>query len=489
MNTNLAEGFWDKIQLICDQHHVEGKDDQSRILYNKIASILNKGCGLTATSKEKSLAEPRRTVPSAGNIYPYEILVATRDVNGRIAIFIFCCLSGKLFLYKQSNLNFDEIINSEFSDCAYENCNVEFAVLVLNRPWATVRKYGDRGLMYGFLDCAHATTNIVYVASELHSYDPIVNSGEISSVISNILDSNEFCSLLQSIIYFPSLTPASSFIDSQTVPKFLQSPAIVERREANRWEAFLNSGFFTKNSNAKRLVDSNGMRTIGVDKTGATERNGTKNCAQRSSRPSLVSEIDQRYSARAFNNIPIGLEKLTKTLSHSSYYIKRFMRPSASVNTGIRVIARNIADAEGVFEYDIKEKKLVMKDRFVPDIDFRHACMNQKVARNAAALLVIYGSVRKLLKGSTIDNLKEVMFSAGQVGQMLYLGASIEKVGISAIGGFDSNLCRQLAMLPENMDPVYVFLIGNAEACSTKDDQNLTSKYYRFTPLEEIHGN
>jgi SagB-type dehydrogenase family enzyme len=488
MNINFSSKFWKNVQLKHKAARNFLPNNEAESLSEQIVSILNQGCGLTTSACDLDNPKPHRTVPSAGNIYPYEILVAARTKSNTLTIYKYNFNANKLFKYKESNIKFDDLAESLISKTNQQSDTFDFVILILNRPWASVRKYGYRGVIYSFLDCAHAATNIAHTASKITSYDPIIDTHIDSEELGKILELDKYCSVIQNIIYFPSLNQNAPSIENDRVPESLMRPAFVSNEEVEKWASLQKEGLSIPIVIEKKLSQINGMRSkYKIDSCISSsidcrlpDRNG--------SIVSLLEANSKRYSANSFNKAPIKLEQLKELLCYSEYNVKRYVSKYDFRGIGLRVVAKNVTDITGIFDYCFEKKTLISVSHSLPNDDFRPACMNQELVQNAAAMIILYGPISDLLSHATIAELKEAIFSAGHIGQMLYLSAAAANVGISAIGGFDTELCRELANLSDEYDPVYVFSIGNADQNFVKYDQHFSSQYYPLA-MDKLHTN
>jgi nitroreductase len=102
------------------------------------------------------------------------------------------------------------------------------------------------------------------------------------------------------------------------------------------------------------------------------------------------------------------------------------------------------------------------------------ACMNQGHLRNAAAMAVLHAP-RTALLGRGQEQLRDTLFCAGALGQLLYLGATEAGVGVTGVGGFDAERWRQLAHLPEDREPLYLVAFGIDDRQGAKWDRLSTA--------------
>lgn len=91
---------------------------------------------------------PTRAVPSAGAIYPYEIILATPGLDS----------------YALLDLERRRLIVSEANHFPLDLA--EYAILIFGRPWFSIRKYGPRGYLYHLIDIGHAIHNLALIGDQ-----------------------------------------------------------------------------------------------------------------------------------------------------------------------------------------------------------------------------------------------------------------------------------------------------------------------------------
>jgi SagB-type dehydrogenase family enzyme len=105
-----------------------------------------------------SYRDDRRTVPSAGALYPIELFVVAGNVSG---------LPAGIYRYSPKS---HELLSIEKGDKRSNLCNAALgqssvkrapAVLVLSGVYErTITKYGDRGIRYVHMEAGHAAQNV-----------------------------------------------------------------------------------------------------------------------------------------------------------------------------------------------------------------------------------------------------------------------------------------------------------------------------------------
>ena len=105
-----------------------------------------------------SYRDDRRTVPSAGALYPIELFVVAGNVSG---------LPAGIYRYSPKS---HELLSIDKGDKRSDLCNAALgqssvkrapAVLVLSGVYErTITKYGDRGIRYVHMEAGHAAQNV-----------------------------------------------------------------------------------------------------------------------------------------------------------------------------------------------------------------------------------------------------------------------------------------------------------------------------------------
>jgi hypothetical protein len=137
---------------------------------------------------------------------------------------------------------------------------------------------------------------------------------------------------------------------------------------------------------------------------------------------------------------------------------------------GVRLVARKVDGLCGVYGYSLETHGLWQIDGQADDP--RPACMQQDIAGEAAALLILHAPVGSLLEQQGYSAFAELLFHAAQIGQRLHLAASrLGTLGMTCIGGFDGFECASLARLEAGEEAVYVILLGVPNDAAFKYDQ------------------
>ncbi len=130
-----------------------------------LSTILKCAYGITRTSQlPKVGGEYFRTVPSAGGLFPLEVYVLAREVDGVIdGIYHYNLRDHSLTLLREGRW-FAELDKIMISAPFIRNANLIFFLSAVFRR--TQKKYGPRGYRYILLETGHVAQNLCLVAAE-----------------------------------------------------------------------------------------------------------------------------------------------------------------------------------------------------------------------------------------------------------------------------------------------------------------------------------
>ena len=159
-----------------------------------------------------------RRVPSAGAIFPYETLALCRAAAGGDSfawgLFRVEGVAGTCTRVPISQAGLRRLAATMPGGPAFEGCYL----IVMTRPWLSIRKYGPRGYLYTQLDAAHAAVNIVGIA--LSTGTAALHAGLPAAA--GIVLANEF----------PPFHEPHSVIQLARVRAFAGDPMVTVREEA-----------------------------------------------------------------------------------------------------------------------------------------------------------------------------------------------------------------------------------------------------------------
>ncbi|MET9628343.1 nitroreductase family protein [Lentzea sp. NPDC006480] len=352
-----------------------------------------------------------RAVPSAGAVHPYEILVVADD-DGRPALF-------------QVDPARRVCLRTEASPLLLPDPPRGGAhVLLLTRPWLSMRKYGRRGYLYVQLDLAHLATNLLGVALSL-GVDAALRLRLPREAMRERLGRFGAHREIHSVLTLgpsPGAAVAGWRFRDGT---FRAQDALLDDLESLCW---------------------NGLPP------GLVDGSGTPNAAVRA--PLVAGEGSLAVARWA-------------DLSRKRRSSKGFA-PGAVATTAVTAVAGTALATDLGLDQD----RVVMSVVEPHGADTDHvvsACHDQEHLRHASAFAVFHTDSGDT--GAESHLLREDLFRAGAAGQLLYLGAAAERVGVTAVGGFSPRAWRELAGLPAGREVLYLVALGRDGVQTVKLDR------------------
>jgi SagB-type dehydrogenase family enzyme len=405
-----------------------------------------------------------RTTPSAGALYPYEVMAC---VIGE-GTYLWDVQTGRLRACEATPLTDDQLREARLVSTT--DARVEAVLVVIARPWLSMKKYRQRGYPYCHLDIGHVTANIALYATSL-GYPPTLHLRFSRSRIAEQLRLGGLCREPVAVLSFANAgrtgSPAPS-VEIETGADQAPGLEAPEPNEMRNWESLRGVLSFDA------VIDRPGppTRVRLVEEPAIADAEPCLPLPDGASPPATAVEcrsaILSRRSAKGFQDRPLALGQvgaLLGALRGESVQEDCAWRDSS---LGVRLIAANVEGLTGVFAYAPSRHALVRLDATVDDV--RSACMFQRTAGGAAVLLVFHAPARRLLEG--YSSFAEFHCHAAQLGQRLHLAATrLSGVGMTCLGGFDGERCAALARLETGEEAVYVILLGVPDESAVKYDR------------------
>ena len=446
--TDRAAQAWDRMMLSSTSGGLTAHQLTSTGLAEALALI---EAGFAAVSPTR--AGGGRAVPSAGAIYPYECHVVTAEAAG---LAVFYADPARRSCYRTSVHDPFALTAQGIGPTALGQD--EALIVIVTRPWLSMRKYGDRGYLYCQLDTAHLATNLLGVAANRGL------AAELSlrfprKAIEELVPAGDRCREIHSVLRIARsggcvATPRWSVFDASGQPEAVpESPSWLE--EAS-WRSFgPPAGDAPPESPAERAL-------VPLRPEFPVEWS-----------PDLAvrwCELSRdRSSSKAFRPGPVPAAALWGAVS--AMHTPLVTDLPVETELQVTLVCRAATGLEpGVFRLRDNGIGAGTPPR---DDEVVRACMNQEHLRHAAAL-VLFHVARGDLLGRDFS-LREALFRAGALGHLLYLGATACGVGVTGVGGFDASTWRRLAGLPDDHEVLYLMAFGRDSGPGVKTDRLQTA--------------
>ncbi|MFL6161518.1 MAG: nitroreductase family protein [Jatrophihabitantaceae bacterium] len=410
-----------------------------------------------------------RRVPSAGAIFPYETLaLCPASADGESwGLFRVEGATGTCTMVPISLVWLRRLVSAMPGDRA--GCYL----IVMARPWLSIRKYGPRGYLYTQLDAAHAAVNIVGVA--LGTGAAVLRAG--LPVAAGIALRNGFPPFHEphSVI---QLDKARDYPGDPTVAVREEAPA---RRtpeaydfEARAWDSIVAPLHATPETAASvepadttvlELPDARPDRALRAEwrALSAARRSAKRFAAEPLSGGRLAATIGAlatplpiTFGQLAANGCPNGQPTVSATVLVSDRLVL-----SPAEQAAISRCARLV-------------RYPATPDSMAADVrSLIAACMGQAHVGHGQAFVLLHAPAGLVPAEATGNQIRQALFRAGAGAQLLCLAATRNDVAASPIGGFDSAVWTRIAQLPGDTQLLYLLVLGTpvAEAGPGRNDR------------------
>lgn len=395
-----------------------------------LLGILKTGYGLNGDFyiNREGILSWCKTTPSAGAIYPIEVIVFLKREQNTFCIYKYVIEEGA-FEY------IDSINNSDKNDFGL---NIrDMSILFLSHPQKSITKYGIRGNIYSLIDTCHALSNTLFYANAL-GFDPVLVSRFNKERFSK--DYSNLCNGLEPIAFLGMQSGVqltkSDYIDS------LNDFSTFELFPYSIWEVMGHGGsYFKTKNNKKELINIRSIRKAIINRYSSKNFLGTK--------------IDISVLQEVFKT-PMSSFNLDYSICDSNKISPMFLLRNTSVPDGLYMFNPK----KGVFECS-----QVLKD---PDFDIIKTFMGQEWVSNSNAL--IFFCCQEFSNSFSKDMYTECVLNSALFAQYLYLSCSINGLGISSIGAFDEEQLKHSLQL-NKMQILYVVALGQNQDIGDKFDK------------------
>ncbi|MEU7115233.1 nitroreductase family protein [Streptomyces sp. NPDC046182] len=443
-------------------------------------SLLEEGV-LTSRANRSCGSYVARAVPSAGAVYPYEFAVLVME-NGLPTAFRIDTdrrTCARLAVGARVTAALDASLLSVPEDGGA-------LVVTLTRPWLSMRKYGDRGYLYTQLDAGHAAGNLLLAAAGRGATGALRLRFPRES-LSELLEAGENCREIHSATLVPAGAEGSAGAErAERAERAEGSGAAVDEAwtrwsvhdETDRelrgstWRSWLESTCWDSVAAWPEHSGAPSLHSVPAPLTRIRTDRQLPDAQDGLGKPSEWSElIATRASSKAFTGEPVSAASVRQAVSALSTPLATDLPDASPLSATLVLRSTTDPEQDGVYRLRTGERQ---PGRLPSTDEVARACMQQRALAGASAVLLLHVPRTSLAGAGSAagaENLRELGFRCGALGQLLYLGANRAKVGVTAIGGFDTPLWRTLAGLPEDDEILYALLLGCPDDSGIKFDR------------------
>ncbi|GHH72285.1 hypothetical protein GCM10018781_34860 [Kitasatospora indigofera] len=427
-------------------------------------SLLEEGA-LTSRADRSRRSHGARAVPSAGAVYPYEFAVITLE-NGTPTAFRINADRRAVTRVAAG----ERVARALHASALAIPADGGAVVVTLTRPWLSMRKYGDRGYLYTQLDAGHAAGNLLLATTGRGA--PGTLRLRLPRVpLSDLLEAAENCREVHSAL----LVPAAAADDAWT--RWTLHDGADRERRVPTWRSWLEKtcwdSLTARADHPRSTPAPDASAPLAQLRDNGRPAGGQDGLGDPSEWPKLLAS---RASSKAFVPANVPAADVWQAVSALSTPVRTDLPAGSPM--GATLVLRSAEEPGQNAVHPLTGDGAGRPDRLPSADEVVRACMQQRTLAGAAAVVLLHAPRTALSDTGPADgaeDLRELAFRCGALGQLLYLGANRARIGVTGVGGFDAALWHTLAGLPESDEILYVLLLGQPDDSGVKLDRLATA--------------
>ncbi|MGA5691421.1 SagB/ThcOx family dehydrogenase [Cytobacillus pseudoceanisediminis] len=405
-----------------------------------LRKILSPAFGVTSVKYYKHQPELLRSVPSAGGCYPIDIYLLIRSVKGfPPGVYYYSPIeNGLYFVSEQNDFTTLDLTLIELD----KELDIHFIFTI--SPWRSCWKYSYRGYKYSLIDAGHVMFNVKVILDSLkidhHIYTQVnpqpvrtfldINDEEVPiGIISfNISEEQD-----QSIEVAPPLNSGSCLVDSKHIPHLFDWGPIY---------AFEQLSIPNSKPSKDWLCSSKTSPTFDYD--------------------TLLKLLTTRRSSSSFERTYISKDSLEFVLS--GMY-------KSELPFNIYCVVHSVQNMiPGIYKYEDGFK--LLKGDELRESSWE-ICFNQEIVKNSSIVLYFSSKFEGINDKENAALFKKYLIEAGFIGQLCYILANHQGLGVSSIGGFYDDKIEEFLELQPNEEVLLSTVLGLPEKSEKKIKEDL----------------
>ena len=417
-------------------------------------------CGATGFQQTPEGTQIFRAAPSAGALYPTEVMLVLRDIGGlRDGVYAYSVPHHQLVLLYEG-VEMEEIAASCWNGPIFEDSKI---CVVLSALWQRSRwRYHERAYRRVLLDTGHILGNLVHAAGH-EGYQAKVLTRFVDSRLQSLLFLNEEEEGVLAVV--PLVPWQSGGGPTSERPETLEVRASV----THHLSAPPAEDAIVALHQAGELVDGSPQVEMISEPSSVGENDRSQLLKQTMSDLSgeFCSLAVQRRSTRQFTGASIEVADLERVLDFSH----RFLRSGSSLLMGagpllgvhcLTLRVRGIDSGHWIYCED--KHQLTLRKEGDHRRPLQEFCLGQELAGDAAAA-VIYTAPLSAAAECWGDRIyRDLHMDSGFLGHQINLACIRMNLGVSGIAGFFDDALGQFLGLSEDHIVTYITLIGDPMA-------------------------
>ena len=369
-----------------------------------------------------------RSAPSAGALYPVDIYVAARDIEG---------LEDGLYHYSVIDFALTRLRRGA------PPSNIPAPGLILTGLFfRSAWKYMKRAFRYCLLDAGHAAENI-RLAGEALGLQPQVSADFHDREVNQYLGLDDQREITLAVVQLGDAAPAGVLapVPAEPVP----SAAPVAQRE-DLFDEIIQVARIT----AEPLTAPPSEFPWPSDHAVSPP---APNWADFSG-PTLVKVLQERRSRRNFKPQTVTQQELARLLD-------MVVTPQTNRAFKLGLVLNEVQDMpDGLYFVNAPEPELVISQRGFISPSLAMAALGQDWVGRANVIMVAIAPLDQLEQQYGSRSLRVAYLEAGRLGQKAYLAAETMGWGCCGVGAFMDEQVQKLLNLPPDEYPLYIISVG-----------------------------
>ena len=427
----------------------------ARLTLEILSRILFYSYGQTAKKTHPGVTYHLRAAPSAGALYPVELYMLVRSVQGIVdGIYHFDPSQGRLVRLREGDYAATIAVCCSRPE-AVRTSSVTFLLSAIF--WRSSWKYRARAYRYCALDSGHLAGNILVLASAL-GLSPLLIYNFLDGPINELLGLDENREAVFALVSLCSSPPGQAVWEpAEHVPRF---PRIDPRyRPLSKREVAYP--LINEMHQATRLLSPNDLPPASsVAHPQGLAGKGIDLPAVRPPSEPLGETLSRRRSSRDFSRTAIPLESFSAVMRASFGEIPSDL--GGPLNLSPYLVVNAVGDLDpGVYVYRCDPPSLTQraKDDFRTPVTY--LCLEQELVGNSAAAIFFIADLDDLLSRYGNRGYRIIHIASGVIGEFIYLSTRSLAIGCSGIGAFyDDDILRFFGCDLKKNQIIYVVPFG-----------------------------
>ncbi|MBW2062239.1 MAG: SagB/ThcOx family dehydrogenase [Deltaproteobacteria bacterium] len=401
-----------------------------------LAELLYMAYGFTTQFDYGTQVFQYRSAPSAGALYPTEIYLAARGVDG---------LADGLYHYSLNDFSL-ALLRPGPPPAKIPAPSLILSSIFFRSAW----KYRERGFRYCLLDTGHVAENLMLISPTL-GLEPQLETDFDDDPVNRYLDldptlERALCLIRLGSPISSSSAAASSPEEAGSVPGLPQAEPLAPREET-----------FDLITAVSQLTSAHLTRKqpLSLERPAGLAVSLPKLAWDEFTGPTLVEALQKRRSRRNFRPSDLEKESLARVLD-----MVAAPDPGTLINLGLAVSSiQDLPDGYYLFRpetHDLKQHKGGFLSLAISSDAFHQDWLSR-----ASLILVLTAPLAELEGSLGPRALRLAYLAAGRLGQRAYLAAEYMGWGCCGVGAFYDADLHQTLSLPQGEEILYLVALGS----------------------------